>query len=191
MAPISEQLVHSEFMRDKQAMTPSLFRHIPNVLTWCRVGLAIAFPFSPENWHLAIVVLAGLTEFLDGFLARVFHWTSYFGQVFDPIADKLFFLSVSLTFVWLGKLSLLDWLLLSTRDFGVLLIAIALSLTGRIRSVKSLKAELLSKIATVLQYAAVLAILFSFYQPLFALVHIAAVIGVLATIQYMIMLRKQ
>lgn len=137
---------------------------------------------------MAIVVLAGLTEFLDGFLARVFHWTSYFGQVLDPIADKLFFLSVSLTWVWLGKLSLLYWLLLSTRDFGVLFIVIALGLTGRIRSVKPLKAELLSKITTAMQYAVVLTILFSFYQPVSALVVIAAVIGVLATIQYMIML---
>jgi cardiolipin synthase len=175
-------------MNDKQAITPTPFRYIPNAMSWCRVGLAIAFPFSPEDWHVAIVVLAGLTEFLDGFLARAFRWTSYFGQVLDPVADKLFFLSVSLTFVWLGKLSLLYWLLLSIRDFGVLFIVIALGLTGRIRSVKSPKAELPSKITTGLQYAVVLAILFGFHQPVFALVLVAAVIGVLATIQYVIML---
>lgn len=178
-------------MNDKQAITPTPFRYIPNALSWFRVGLAFAFPFTPEDWHIAMVVLAGLTEFFDGFLARAFRWTSYFGQVLDPVADKLFFLSVSLTFVWLGKLSLLYWLLLSTRDFGVLFIVIVLSLTGRIHSVKSLKAEMLSKITTGLQYAVVLAILFSFYQPVFALVLAATVIGVLSTIQYVVMLWKE
>lgn len=175
-------------MNHKQVATVSPLRHIPNTLTWCRIALAAAFPFAPESWHLSIVILAGITEFLDGFLARVFHWSSYFGQVLDPIADKLFFLSVSLTWVWLGKLSLLYWLLLSTRDFGVLFIVIALSLTGRIRRVKSLKSQLLSKLTTVLQYVAVLAILFAIYQPIFVLVHVAALLGVMATIQYMIML---
>lgn len=174
-------------MNDSQA-TP--LRHIPNTITWCRVGLALAFPFVPENLHLTLVVLAGISEILDGLLARLFHWTSYFGQVLDPIADKLFFLSVSLTWVCLGKLSLSYWLMLSTRDFGVLFIVIALGLSGRIRRVKSLKAQLLSKIATGLQYAVVLAILFAIYQPVAALVYIAALIGVLATMQYIVMLQR-
>lgn len=175
-------------MNVKQETTATAYRHIPNALSWCRIGLAVAFPFSPESWHLAIIAAAAITEFLDGFLARLFHWTSYFGQVLDPIADKLFFLAVCLTWVWLGKLSFIDWLLLSTRDFGVLFIVIALSLTGRIRTVRSLKAQLLSKITTVLQYAVVLAILLTIYQPVLALVYLAAVIGAIATMQYIIML---
>ena len=63
------------FMNDKQAITPMPFRYIPNALSWCRVGLAFAFPFTPEDWHIAMVVLAGLTEFFDGFLARAFRKT--------------------------------------------------------------------------------------------------------------------
>lgn len=177
-------------MNEKRATKPNPLRHIPNALTWSRLCLAIAFPFSPESWHLLIILLALISEFLDGFIARLFHWTSYFGQVLDPIADKVFFLAVCLTWVWMEKLTLPHWLLLSTRDFGVLFIVIALAATGRIRDVRSVKAQLPSKITTALQYAVVIALLVQLHQAVAPLVYAAATIGVLATLQYMYLLWK-
>lgn len=174
-----------------KSSTASPFRHIPNALTWMRLFLALLFPFASESWHLAIILIAMTTEFLDGFLARIINWHSYFGQVLDPIADKLFFLSVSMTWVWLGKLSLYHWALLSTRDLGVLLVAVALLATGRITKVKSVKAKLLSKIATLIQYLVILAILFQIIKPISALVITAAIVGVLATLQYTIILWRE
>jgi phosphatidylglycerophosphate synthase len=169
----------------------SPFRHIPNALSWLRLLLALLFPFASESWHLAIIVIAMATEFLDGFLARMFSWQSYFGQVLDPIADKLFFLSVSMTWVWLGKLSLYYWLLLSARDLGVLLIAVVLTVTGQVAKVKSIKAKLLSKITTLIQYLVVLAILFKINELISALVIAAAITGVFAALQYAIILWKE
>jgi phosphatidylglycerophosphate synthase len=174
-----------------KSLTASPFRHVPNALTWLRIFMALLFPFASESWHLTIILIAMATEFLDGFLARIFNWHSYFGQVLDPIADKLFFLSVSMTWVWLGKLSLYYWVLLSTRDLGVLLVAVALMATGRITKAKSVKAKLLSKITTLIQYLVFLAILFQINKPISALVTTAAIVGVLAALQYTIILWKE
>jgi phosphatidylglycerophosphate synthase len=171
--------------------TTSPFRQVPNALTWLRLFLALLFPFASESWHLTIILIAMTTEFLDGFLARMFNWDSYFGQVLDPFVDKLFFLSVSMTWVWLGKLSLYYWVLLSTRDLGVLLVAVSLMATGRITKEKSVKAKLLSKITTLIQYLVILAILFQIIKPISALVTTAAIVGVLATLQYAIILWRQ
>ncbi|MBA3695404.1 MAG: CDP-alcohol phosphatidyltransferase family protein [Methylotenera sp.] len=59
----------------------SPLRHVPNALTWLRLFLALLFSFASEAWHLTIILIAMATEFLDGFLARIFSWHSYFGQV--------------------------------------------------------------------------------------------------------------
>jgi cardiolipin synthase len=172
-----------------KSLTASPFRHVPNALTWLRLFMALLFPFASESWHLTIILIAMATEFLDGFLARIFNWHSYLGQVLDPIADKLFFLSVSMTWIWLGKLSLYYWVLLSTRD--LLLVAVALIATGRITKAKSVKAKLLSKITTLLQYLVVLVILFQINKPISALVTATAIVGVLAALQYTIILWRE
>ena len=69
----------------------SIYSHIPNGITIVRLILAIAFPFLPEGWHFTVIAIALASEFLDGFIARLCGWTSYLGQVLDPIADKFFF----------------------------------------------------------------------------------------------------
>jgi len=70
-----------------------------------RIGIAAIFPFCPESYHVMLIVAGLATEFLGGFIARLFNWTSYLSQVLDPIADKLLVLSVSLTWIWLGKIT--------------------------------------------------------------------------------------
>ena len=149
--------------------------------------LAAVFPLAPESWHLAIVAAALLSEFLDGFLARLLKATSYLGQVLDPVADKLFFLSVSVTWIWLGELTILQWLLLGTRDFGVLLIVLGLVATQRLRAVRSIGARFPSKLATALQYAVFFAILVDLEQPVVPLIALTAVTGLVAAVQYLLL----
>ncbi len=168
----------------------SLLRHIPNGITCIRILIAAIFPFCPESIHLELILLGLATEFLDGFIARLFRWTSYLGQNLDSLADKLFVLSVSLTWVWLGKLTVLQWLLLGVRDFGVMFILITVFFLGKIHSMKSFKARFPSKLTTVLQYLVFLLVLVGYQQLIMPLVLITAATGVMAIVQYIYILKQ-
>lgn len=165
-------------------------KQIPNLLTTLRITLAVGFPVAPASFHLGIILIALLTEFLDGFIARLFLWSSPLGELLDPIADKLFFLSVCITWVVLGKLSWFELFLLGAREIGIVIIAIFLLLSGNIRDVKPIRAKPLSKVTTTLQYAFFLVIAFGNEAPP-ALLMLTAVTGFLAAAQYVILVKNQ
>ena len=65
-----------------------------NILTLSRIFLAaiiFVLLMSPEGYLLALVLffLAGVTDYFDGYLARKYNASSDFGEILDPIADKL------------------------------------------------------------------------------------------------------
>ena len=71
-------------------------KHIPNVLSCIRILLVGVFVYLffnnyPNNivWAVVVFLAAGLTDVIDGFLARRFNWITDLGKVLDPIADKL------------------------------------------------------------------------------------------------------
>ena len=70
--------------------------NIPNLLTWLRIILIpmfVAFFFMPFSWVNKVVtiifIIAAITDWFDGYLARKWHQTSQFGAFLDPVADKL------------------------------------------------------------------------------------------------------
>lgn len=70
--------------------------NLPNILTLARIGmipLMVVVFYVPEGWggpaSASIFALAGLTDWLDGFLARRLGQESPFGAFLDPVADKL------------------------------------------------------------------------------------------------------
>ena len=67
--------------------------HIPNIISVFRIFLVlpIAIQLHQESWRLALVLIfiAGISDALDGFLARKFNWQSRLGSFLDPIANKL------------------------------------------------------------------------------------------------------
>ena len=72
-------------------------RHIPNIISVFRILLVYPVVASilqkRFDWALTLFVVAGVSDALDGFLAKHFHWQSRLGSYIDPLADKLLLVS--------------------------------------------------------------------------------------------------
>jgi cardiolipin synthase len=94
---------------------------IPNVISIIRlagVPLFLWLVLVPEadGWALAVLMLSGISDYLDGYLARRLNQTSQLGQILDPVADRLYILS---TVVGLAVRDIIPWwlaVLLPLRD---------------------------------------------------------------------------
>jgi cardiolipin synthase (CMP-forming) len=100
---------------------------VPNQLTFMRLGFLpffiILVLYRRYSWALAILVLAALTDGLDGLLARTLHQKSALGAYLDPIADKLL---LSSSFVALALEGQIRWwltILVLGRDVLILITA--------------------------------------------------------------------
>lgn len=107
----------------------NILKNIPNALTVFRLLLIIPFLMFlyHQNYDLAfyLYLLAGITDGLDGFLARHFRWQSPLGSFMDPLADKLLVVS---SFIALALIGSLPWwlvILVFMRDFTISLGVIA------------------------------------------------------------------
>jgi cardiolipin synthase (CMP-forming) len=122
---------------------------LPNVLSFLRlagVPLVLWLILGPQADGLAVLVLAlgGLTDWLDGHLARAWHQTSRIGQMLDPIADRLYILAV---LIGLALREIVPWwlvVIIVGRDvFVVVLVPIL-----KTRGYSSLPVHFLGKAAT-------------------------------------------
>lgn len=141
---------------------------IPNLLTVLRILLTIpVFWLLLRQQYVAALILfavAGVSDGLDGFLAKQFGWQSRLGALLDPIADKLLLVSCYLVLGWLGDLPL--WLagVVVLRD--VVIVGGALVYHFRIQALQASPSSI-SKINTVLQILLVLVVVV--HKGLFAM----------------------
>ena len=88
------------------------YRFIPNAITLLRIILVVPIVWFlvQQQFTTALVLfaVAGISDALDGFLARRFNWQSWWGSVLDPLADKLLQISCYITLTWMGAIPL--WL---------------------------------------------------------------------------------
>ncbi|MTI63982.1 CDP-alcohol phosphatidyltransferase family protein [Methylophaga sp.] len=99
-------------------------RDIPNLISLLRIVLVapVVWALATEQFELALLLfaVAGISDGLDGFLAKHFHWESRLGSILDPIADKLLLVATFASLTWLGLLPLwLLWLVLG-RDLIII-----------------------------------------------------------------------
>lgn len=169
---------------DHRRISP-LLAAIPNLLSFSRLVLGVAFPALPVSWRFAVVAIAGLTEFLDGALSRLWHVTSDTGRLLDPIADKVFVLAVFGTLAFDGTVALWELPLIGARDLLVLG-GCAYVATRRGRgALMRVPPRPLGKVATALQFAyMVLALLGR--GPLRPVFLVTAVVSVAAGLDYLI-----
>ena len=92
-------------------------RSIPSVISLSRVALAVAFVANHDpNTRIFIVLVAAVTDMLDGWLARRAGLTSRFGALIDPFADRVFALVAVATFVYEGSMTTLQYFIMIFRD---------------------------------------------------------------------------
>jgi len=97
--------------------------NIPNVLTLSRIVLTIPIVaflyFEPERWALlsfAIFIIAALTDYFDGKLARKLNQITTFGKFLDQISDKIMVTSLFLVFMFIGRVNFWLVFLILFRD---------------------------------------------------------------------------
>lgn len=142
---------------------PLKARDIPNLITGLRILLVAPFLWLllEERYGaaLALFVIAGVSDALDGFLAKYFGWTSELGGLLDPIADKLLLMGAILMLGWLNELP--GWLvaLVILRDLAIVGGAISYHLLVERFQAAPL---MISKLNTLMQLALVCAVIVNY-----------------------------
>ena len=99
-------------------------RYIPNGITVLRLVLVlpIALLIIEENHTGAFLLFAisGLSDGLDGFIARRYRWVSELGELIDPLADKLMIMTTTLTLGLLGHFPVMLMVLIIVKDLTIL-----------------------------------------------------------------------
>jgi cardiolipin synthase len=84
-----------------------VLRHLPNLITLLRLALIwpVATGLLTGQYRVALIcfVAAGLSDGVDGLLAKRYGWTSEFGKILDPAADKLLLMTVFIVGAWIGR----------------------------------------------------------------------------------------
>jgi phosphatidylglycerophosphate synthase len=97
----------------------AIVRAVPNLLSALRLAIAVAFPVLSAPLRPYAILAAGVSDWLDGFIARRFRATSWVGGVLDAVADKSFVVAVLVTFVREGVFEPWQAGLLLLRDLSV------------------------------------------------------------------------
>lgn len=115
--------------------------------------LAFLFPVAAPDLWITLLTTALLTEFLDGFLARKFHWVTSTGRLLDPVADRLITFSAGLTLMAAQQISPAELLLVLTRDIAVTLgLLTALMIYKSTKITRFFRPNLWGKATTAFQY---------------------------------------
>ncbi|HEY1743378.1 MAG TPA: CDP-alcohol phosphatidyltransferase family protein [Granulicella sp.] len=136
------------------------FRATPNLLTMLRLFVLpfLVITILDGHWGVAFALLwlAGVSDGLDGLLARWLQQRTTLGQYLDPIADKLLLSTLFIVLTHVGLIPRYVTVLVFSRDLGILLIATLLFATNTLRDFRP---SLLGKVNTVVQILGVLTVM--------------------------------
>jgi len=177
-------------------------RNLPNYVTWCRIlmiPLIVGVFYLPETWlqaenkniaATAIFVVAAITDWLDGYLARVLDQMSAFGAFLDPVADKLMVAGALVVLLHLERVEPLVALIIIGREIAISALREWMAQIGQSRSVA---VAFIGKLKTVFQMIAIPLLLF--HDALFGvlngqfigtiLINVAAVLTVISMLYYL------
>jgi cardiolipin synthase len=152
--------------------------NIPILLTWLRVALiplVVGVFYLPVTWltpfeqgvaSTVVFIVAALTDWVDGFLARRWNQTSAFGAFLDPVADKLMVAGALLVLVQLDRVNAVIAFIIIGREIAISALR---EWMAQIGASKSVAVSSLGKIKTIAQMVAIPMLLY--YDQLFGMVY--------------------
>lgn len=133
----------------------------PNILTLARIFLipvfVIIYLTGIPNWNITaaiIFIVAAVTDWFDGFLARRNNQVSNFGKLWDPVADKLLVLAALLVLMDWEKIGLVVVLIIVAREFVISGLRNSVATKGVV-----IPADMSGKIKTATQMVAIVLLL--------------------------------
>lgn len=172
---------------------------VPNQLTFLRLGFLpffiIAIRYNRYDWALALLLAAGLSDGLDGLLARRLNQRTQLGTFLDPIADKLLLSSSYLILAIKGRIAWWLAILVLGRD-ALILIACAVILL--VVGYMTFPPSIYGKLNTTLQILLVLVVILVALWPghflgaiRFALIYLVAAFTILSGFHYSIVVARK
>jgi len=138
----------------------------PNSLSFLRAPLALLFIIDNTALRVVVVLLAMLTDCIDGYLARRYRYTSRFGAVLDPIMDKFFVYVALSVLVYESNMELWQAGTMLTRDCFLFLFMLYLGITGNWKTFQ-LRSIRWGKVTTASQFCILIAIVLKLPIPSF------------------------
>jgi CDP-diacylglycerol--glycerol-3-phosphate 3-phosphatidyltransferase/cardiolipin synthase len=147
--------------------------NVPILLTWLRIVLIpvfVAIYYLPDGWMLpatrnwtgmTIFLVASLTDWLDGWIARRWGLTTAFGAFLDPVADKLMVAAALIVLVWLDRAESYLAFIIIGREIAISALREWMAELGQRKSVA---VAFVGKLKTGAQMTAIVALLL--YEPL-------------------------
>lgn len=166
-------------------------RHLPNLISCLRIALVapLIVTILSGRYEFALVVagVAGVSDGVDGWLARRFHWQSRLGSILDPIADKLMLVGCMVALGWLHEAPCWLVALVVVRDAVIVSGALA---WHRVLRNFEVRPSWLSKATTVAQIGFVLLVLavqaFGWPVPMVVPVWIVAILTAASGVDYVV-----
>ena len=175
--------------------------NIPILLTWLRIiliPLVVGVFYLPDAWlngmeknvvATGIFVVAAITDWLDGWLARRWNQTSSFGAFLDPVADKLMVTAALLVLLQMSRINSLVALVIVGREIAISALR---EWMAQIGAGKSMAVHRLGKIKTIAQMVAIPMLLYDNFFLFFDshvvgtwLIWVAALLTVWSMFYYM------
>ena len=137
---------------------------LSNGLSFFRAPLALIFLLESPTLRFVAVLLAMISDSVDGYFARKYRSASRFGAILDPAMDKFFVYFALCTFLFESKIAIWQLLAMLARD-GFLLIYSLIALTMRRWDALTLRPIRWGKVTTALQFITLMGLSFELQFP--------------------------
>ena len=175
--------------------------NVPNLLTWLRIimiPVVIGVFYLPDAWltgwqrnliATSVFIVAAITDWLDGYLARKLNQTSAFGAFLDPVADKLMIAAALIVLVELDRANAIIAFVIIGREIAI---SAMREWMAKIGQSKSVAVNLLGKVKTISQMIAVPMLLY--HDPIGPihvqrtgtwLIYVAAILTLVSMVNYL------